>query len=272
MSGDRATLAKAGAIMAASLVLVAVLSPWLVPYDAVLPATDSFGEPLPPCWAHPCGTDELGRDVCTRLLLGARLSLFIAVVATGLAVGIGVLVGVSAGHFGGWVDSVLMRVTDSVIAFPVLLLAIALAALFEPGLWTLLLVIALVGWTGIARTVRGEVLSLRQRDYVVAAHAMGASSARIIWHHLLPGIRATVVVVAALGSGSTILLDAGLSFLGLGIPPPAPSWGRMLSESQTYYRVAPWLMLFPGAAIVYAVAAFNLLGYGLAAHFATRQR
>lgn len=271
MKGDRFSLAKVGATMTVLLLAVTLLAPWLAAYDAIQPAADSFGEPLSPRRAYPCGTDELGRDVCSRLLLGARLSLFIAAVATGLAVGIGVIVGVAAGYFGGWMDAVLMRVTDSVIAFPVLLLAIALAALFEPGLNTLLLVIAAVGWTGIARTVRGEVLSLRERDFIVAARAMGAAPGRIIWRHLLPGIRATVIVVAALGSGSTILLDAGLSFLGLGIPPPAPSWGRMLSESQTYYRVAPWLMLFPGAAIVYAVAAFNLLGYGLAARFAAQR-
>lgn len=254
-----------GVAMVLSLMLVAAMAPWLAAYDPVQPASESFGEPLSPRLGYPCGTDELGRDVCSRLLFGARLSMFIAVVATGITVAVGMLVGMCAGYAGGLVDSLLMRATDSVLAFPVLLLAIALAAVLQPGLLSLLSVIAAVGWTGVARTVRAEVMSLRERDFVIAAEAMGAAPLRVISRHLLPSVAPTVIVVAALSTSSTILLDAGLSFLGLGIPPPTPSWGRMLSESQAYYRVAPWLMLFPGLTIVYAVCAFNLLGYGLPA-------
>jgi peptide/nickel transport system permease protein len=160
-----------------------------------------------------------------------------------------------------------MRVTDVVLAFPTVLLAIALAALFEPGLTTLFVVIGLVSWTSIARTLRAEVLSLRERDYVAAARALGGSPLRLMVRHLLPNVLPTIVVMGALSTSNTILLDAGLSFLGLGVPVPTPSWGRMISDSESYYRLAPWLMIFPGLAIVYAVAAFNLLGYGLLARF-----
>ncbi len=258
-----------GMIMVATLVTLAISAPYLAPYDPVQPAVEHFGEPQPPQFPYLCGTDELGRDVCSRLLYAARLSLLIAFCATTLAVGLGTTIGLCAGYAGGWIDAVLMRLTDSVLSFPVLLLAIALAALFEPGLTSLLLVIALVGWTGIARTVRGEVLSIRERDFIEAAHAMGAEPLRIIIRHLLPSVWPTVLVLAALNTTSALLLDAGLSFLGLGIPPPTPSWGRMLSESKDYYRVAPWLMFFPGFAIAFAVTGFNLLGHGLPA---SRQR
>src|SRR5579862_3577547 len=158
-----------------------------------------------------------------------------------------------------------MRVTDVVLSFPLVLLAIALGALLEPGLRSLLIVIAVVSWTGIARIVRGEILSLRERDFVSAAHALGAGPLRVMVRHLLPNVLPTIVIMAALSISSTVLLDAGLSFLGLGVPVPTPSWGRMLSDSETYFHVAPWLMVFPGVAIVYTVAAFNFLGYGLSA-------
>jgi peptide/nickel transport system permease protein len=199
------------------------------------------------------------------VLYGARISLLVALVATSLTLLIGVTVGVCAGYFGGWVDSVLMRLTDVVLSFPALLLAIALAALFQPGLVSIFVVIAVVSWTSVARTVRGEVLSLRERDFIAAAYALGASPVRLIVRHLLPSALPTILVMGALSTSNTVLLDAGLSYLGLGVPVPIPSWGRMISDSQTYYRIAPWLMIFPGLAIVYAVVAFNFVGYGLLA-------
>jgi peptide/nickel transport system permease protein len=255
----------AGGLMVGLLVVVGVAAPWLAPFDPLMPVADSFGAPFAPGPPFLLGTDELGRDVLSRLLHGARLSLTVAVAATSITVVIGVLVGICAGFFGGWTDSALMRGTDIVLSFPLLLLAIALAAVFEPGLASLLVVIALVGWTGVARTVRAEVLSLKEREFVAAARAIGAPPLRVMVRHVLPNVLRTIAVMAALSTCNTLLLDAGLSFLGLGIPAPAPSWGRMLSDSQAYYRIAPWLMLFPGLAIVYSVAAFNLLGYGLAA-------
>ncbi|MBP1684210.1 MAG: peptide transporter permease [Deltaproteobacteria bacterium] len=263
--GSQRYLAGFGGAMIVVLVLLAVGAPWLAPYDPLRAVSESLGEPLPPGARYMLGTDELGRDVLSRLLYGARISLLVAVVATSLTLLIGTTVGVSAGYFGGWVDTVLMRCTDVVLAFPALLLAIALAALFEPGLTAILVVITLVSWTGVARTVRGEVLSLRERDFVKAAHALGAGPVRLMVRHILPNVLPTIIVMGALSTSGTVLLDAGLSYLGLGVPVPTPSWGRMISDSQTYYRLAPWLIVCPGLAIVYAVVAFNFLGYGLLA-------
>jgi len=259
-----------GGVMVAVLAVVAIVAPWAAPFDPLKAVADSIGQPFPPDSTYWLGTDELGRDLLSRLLYGARISLLVAAVATTLTVGIGVTVGLCAGYFGGWTDVVLMRITDVVLSFPALLLAMALAALFEPGLTALFVVIAVVSWTAVARAVRSEVLSLRTRDFVVAAQALGASPLRALVRHVLPNVVPTVLVMAALSTSSTVLLDAGLSYLGLGVPVPTPSWGRMISDSQTYYRIAPWLMVFPGVAIVYAVAGFNLLGYGLAARFQRR--
>jgi peptide/nickel transport system permease protein len=263
--GSQRSLAWVGGVMILLLVCVALAAPWLAPFDPLKAVADSFGDPFPPQARFLLGTDELGRDVASRLLYGARISLVVAVVATSLTLIAGVTIGVCAGHFGGWVDTVLMRLTDMVLAFPALLLAIALAALFRPGLTTIFVVIAVVSWTGVARTVRGEVLSLRERDFVAAARALGATPGRLILRHMLPNVLPTILVMGALSTSNTVLLDAGLSYLGLGVPVPTPSWGRMISDSQTYYRLAPWLMVFPGLAIVYAVVAFNLFGYGLLA-------
>ncbi len=259
-----------GGAMVFVLAAVAAVAPWAAPFDPLAAVADSIGQPFPPDTTYWLGTDELGRDLLSRLLYGARVSLLVAAVATTLTVGIGVTVGLCAGYFGGWTDVVLMRITDVVLSFPALLLAMALAALFEPGLTALFVVIAVVSWTAVARAVRSEVLSLRTRDFVIAAQALGASPLRAVVRHVLPNVVPTVLVMAALSTSGTVMLDAGLSFLGLGVPVPTPSWGRMISDSQTYYRIAPWLMVFPGVAIVYAVAGFNLLGYGLAARFQRR--
>lgn len=247
------------------LVAVALAAPWIAPFDPLKAVAESFGDPFPPAARFWLGTDELGRDILSRLIYGARVSLLVAAVATSLTLLIGVAVGVSAGYFGGWIDTLLMRLTDVVLSFPALLLAIALAALFQPGLMTIFAVIAVVSWTGVARTVRGEVLSLREREFVIAAGALGATPLRLVARHLFPNILPTILVMGALSTSNTVLLDAGLSYLGLGVPVPTPSWGRMISDSQTYYRIAPWLMIFPGLAIIYAVMAFNFLGYGLLA-------
>lgn len=268
--GRQRALGWVGGVMVALMVLAALAAPWLAPFDPLKAVAPSFGDPTPPGVPFLLGTDELGRDVLSRLLYGARVSLLVATVATTMTLVIGVAVGVSAGYVGGWIDTVLMRLTDVVLAFPALLLAIALAALFEPGLATIFVVIGLVSWTGVARTVRGEVLSLRERDYVTAARALGSSPLRLMLRHVVPNVLPTIIVMGALSTSNTVLLDAGLSYLGLGVPVPTPSWGRMISDSQTYYRLAPWLMIFPGLAIVYAVAAFNFLGYGLLARFGRR--
>jgi peptide/nickel transport system permease protein len=268
--GSQRYLGWVGGVMVAVMVGVALAAPWLAPFDPLKAVAPSFGDPSPPGLPFLLGTDELGRDMLSRLLYGARISLLVAVVATTMTLVIGVAIGVTAGYVGGWVDTALMRLTDVVLAFPALLLAIALAALFEPGLGTIFVVIGVVSWTGVARTLRGEALSLRERDYVAAARALGGSPLRLMLRHVLPNVVPTIIVMGALSTSNTVLLDAGLSYLGLGVPVPTPSWGRMISDSQTYYRLAPWLMVFPGLAIVYAVTAFNFLGYGLLARFGRR--
>lgn len=256
--------------MVALMVLAALAAPAVAPFDPLKAVAQSFGDPSPPRRPFLLGTDELGRDELSRLLYGARVSLLVATVATTMTLLIGVAIGVTAGYVGGWVDTLLMRLTDVVLAFPALLLAIALAALFEPGLRTLFVVIGVVSWTSIARALRGEVLSLRERDYVAAARALGGSPARLMLRHIVPNVLPTILVMGALSTSNTLLLDAGLSYLGLGVPVPTPSWGRMISDSETYYRLAPWLMVCPGLAIVYAVTAFNLLSYGLLARCGRR--
>ena len=252
-----------GLVMGALLVVLAVVGPVVAPFDPTEPVAAELSEPRPPGAPFYLGTDDLGRDVLSRLLHGARISLLVGLVAMTVTMAIGTTIGLAAGYFGGTVDVVLMRFTDVMLAFPGLLLAVALVAVLRPSLWTIFIVIGLVSWTGVARVVRGETLSLRERDFVVAARAMGAGHRRIVLRHIVPNVAPTLVVIAALSTSGTILLDAGLSFLGIGVPPPTPTWGRMMQEAASYYRVAPWLMLFPGLAVLYAVLAFNLIAYGL---------
>jgi ABC-type dipeptide/oligopeptide/nickel transport system permease subunit len=252
----------AGAIMIASLFIVAIGAPMLAPYDPARAVASSFGDPQGPSRAFLLGADDLGRDVLSRIIWGARISLTVGIAAMAVTLTIGVVIGLLAGFFGGVVDFLLMRFTDTMLAFPTLLLAMAFVTVLRPSLLTILLVIGLVSWTSIARVVRAETLSLVQRDFVFAARALGAPSYRLIASHILPNVLPIIVVMAVLGTSGTQLLDAGLSFLGLGVPPPTPSWGRMIEEASMYFRTAPWLALFPGLAIFYAVLGFNLLGYG----------
>jgi peptide/nickel transport system permease protein len=246
------------------LVAFAIFGPTLAPFDPTAPVAPHLAEPTPPGAPFYLGTDDLGRDVLSRLLYGARISLLVGLVAMVVTMAIGTAIGLAAGYYGGIVDTVLMRFTDVMLAFPGLLLAVALVAVLRPSVWTIFVVIGLVSWTGVARVVRSETLSLRERDFVIAARAMGAGGGRIVLRHILPNVAPTLIVIAALSTSGTILLDAGLSFLGIGVPPPTPTWGRMIQEASTYYRVAPWLMAFPGLAVLYAVLAFNLIAYGLA--------
>ena len=253
-----------GMALLALLTLVAVLAPVLAPFDP-LASTARVGDPLPPDARHWLGTDALGRDVLSRLIFGARLSLGVAAAAMLVTLLIGVSIGLGAGYAGGPVDTFLMRLTDLMLGLPALLLAVALAAVLEPSTRNLLLVIGLVSWTTVARVVRGEVHALGERDFVTAARALGAGPLRQSLRHLLPGVARTIVSLAALSTSSTLLLEAGLSFLGLGVPPPAPSFGRMVGEGATYYRTAPWLIVFPGLGIMLAVLACNLVAQGLLA-------
>jgi peptide/nickel transport system permease protein len=252
----------AGALMVLSLLVMAIFAPLLAPHDPARAVADTFGDPGAPSRAFPLGTDQLGRDVLSRIIYGARISLTVGIAAMAVTMTIGVTIGLLSGFFGGTVDFVLMRFTDVMLTLPALLLAMAFVAVLSPSLLNILLVIGLVSWTGVARIVRAETLTMTQRDFVLAARALGAPSARLILRHVLPNVMPIIVVIAVLGTSGTLLLDAGLSFLGLGVPPPIPSWGRMIEEATTYFRTAPWLGAFPGLAIFYAVLGFNLLGYG----------
>jgi peptide/nickel transport system permease protein len=251
-----------GALMVTSLAVAAVFAPLLAPHDPTRAVAASFGDPGAPSPAFPLGTDQLGRDVLSRIIYGARISLTVGVTAMLVTMIIGVAIGLLAGFFGGAADFVLMRFTDIMLTLPALLLAMAFVAVLRPSLLNILMVIGLVSWTGVARVVRAETLSMVQRDFVLAARALGAPPLRLIIRHVFPNVMPIIVVMAVLGTSGTLLLDAGLSFLGLGVPPPTPSWGRMIEEATSYFRTAPWLALFPGIAIFYAVLGFNLLGYG----------
>lgn len=262
-TGRSRALELVGGAMVLGLLAVALLAPVLAPHDPTRAVAPTFGDPGAPSWAFPMGTDELGRDVLSRIIYGARISLTVGVAAMAVTLTIGVAVGLLSGFFGGAADFLLMRFTDVMLTLPALLLAMAFVSVLKPSLLSILLVIGLVSWTGIARVVRAETLSMAGRDFVSAARALGASPVRLIARHVLPNVVPMIVVMAALGTSGTLLLDAALSFLGLGVPPPTPSWGRMIEEATMYFRTAPWLAAFPGLAIFYAVLGFNLLGYGV---------
>ena len=259
-------LALLGLVIVAIVVAGAVLAPWLTGYDPNEQMFDGLtieGSPLPPSVQYWLGTDLLGRDLLTRILYGARTSLIIGIVANGVALLIGTLVGVTAGYFRGWIGSALMRFTDLMMAFPALLLAICLAAVFQPSLWIVAMVIALVNWVQTARVIYTETSSLAEREFIDAERTIGASSARILFRHILPHLLPTIIVWGTLGISTTVLLEATLSYLGIGVQPPTASWGNIIFENQTYFQAAPWLVFFPGAAILALALAFNLIGDAL---------
>ncbi len=218
---------------------------------------------MPPSWAHPLGTDQLGRDVLVRMLYGARISLLVGFVAVGIATFIGVVLGAVAGYYGGWADSVVMRFVDIMLCFPSFFLILAVIAFLDPSIWNIMIVIGLTSWMGVARLVRAEFLSLRERDYVLAAQALGASDIRLIFRHILPNALTPVLVSATLGIAGAILTESALSFLGIGVQPPTPSWGNMLIDGKQTLGIAWWLSVFPGLAILFTVLGYNLLGEGI---------
>jgi len=243
------------------LLLLAVLGPVIAPAS---PVDQRLDEGLRgPSWEHPLGQDRLGRDELSRLLAGARLSLGVGVSVVGVSLVVGVLVGGMAGSLGGWVDEALMRVTDTLLAFPGLLLAIAFTAVWGPGLDHVILALCLMGWVSYARLTRGQLLSLREEEYVTAARAIGVGWPRLLRVHLLPNLLAPLLVETSFGMAGAIVAEAGLSFLGLGVQPPTASWGSMLAEGRAFGLLAPHLTLAPGLAIMTAVMGLNLLGDGL---------
>ncbi|MFN4140367.1 ABC transporter permease [Aestuariivirga sp.] len=262
----RDKLAVAGLLIIIVFVAAAVAAPVLAPYNPSEQFFDGLtleGSPLPPNERFWFGTDTNGRDQFSRLLYGAQTSLLIGIVANGIAVTVGTALGLVAGYVRGLPGSAIMRFTDLMMAFPPLLLAIALAAILKPGLNIVILVIALVNWVQIARVIYTETVSLSEREYIEAARALGAGTGRILVRHILPHLVPTVIVYATLGIATTVLLEAMLSFLGRGVQPPTPAWGMMIFESQSYFLNAPWLVFIPGAAILILALAFNLVGDGL---------
>jgi ABC-type dipeptide/oligopeptide/nickel transport system permease subunit len=272
-------LAAAGFIVL--LVLIAIFAKQVVelvgarpPNDQASKYLDSFGTPTGPSGHNVFGVDELGRDLFSRVVYGARVSLEVAIIATALSVALGVVVGMVAGYYRGWVDTVLSRVIDVLLAFPILLLGLGIGAscslgngclggLLKPGLSVVVFIIAFVNWTYIARIIRGQVLSMREKEFVDAARALGASDGRIIFREILPNLVAPIIVYSTLIIPTNILFEAALSFLGVGVQPPNPSWGKMIAKASEIFDTAPWYMIFPGAALLLTVLAFNLLGDGL---------
>lgn len=253
--------AVAGALVVLFMVVLSFLAPFITPYD---PNTlDAYHVLLPPSHSHWFGTDEVGRDVFTRMAFGARISLMVGFVAIGIATLIGTVVGLVAGYYGGWVDSLLMRFVDIMFCFPTFFLILAVITLREPSIINIMLIIGLTGWMGVSRLVRAEVLTIRERDYVLAARAIGCSDFRIIFRHIMPNALGPVLVYATLGIAGAILTESSLSFLGIGVPPPTPSWGNILTSGKEFLEFAWWLFLFPGLAITVTSLSYYLVGEGI---------
>ena len=254
-------LMVAGSGLVLLLLFISLLAPWLAPYDpGKIDLTNVLSSPS---MNHLFGTDQLGRDVLSRMIWGARISLKVGFVATGVAIIIGTILGAVAGYYGGWVDSVIMRFVDIMLCFPTFFLILAVIAFLEPSIWNIMIIIGLTGWMGVTRLVRADFISLRERDFVQAARAIGAGDLRIIFLHILPNAMASILVAATLGIAGAILTESALSFLGIGVQPPTPSWGNILTAGKDNIDIAWWLSLYPGLAILITVVGYNLLGEGI---------
>ncbi len=255
-------LAAIGVVLVAVFVLCAVFAPWLAPHDpAQITLPDRLESPSAQHW---CGTDELGRDICSRLIYGARISMLVGSSVVALSLGLGLIIGSVAGYYGGRIDRfVNVLIMNAFLSFPGILLAIAFVAFRGPGIFNLILALSLGGWVGYARLVRAQVLATREREFVEAARALGATDLRVIVHHILPNIIQPVIVQAAIGMAGAILAEATMSFLGLGVPPPTASWGAMLNDARAHLFDAPHLVLFPAATVMLAVLSFNFIGDAL---------
>ncbi|MBI3596026.1 MAG: ABC transporter permease [Nitrospirae bacterium] len=253
--------ALAGGLIVLSVFFMAVLAPVLSPYDPAYIDVERIL--VGPTEAHPLGTDELGRDVLSRMIWGSRISLLVGFVAVGILILIGTLIGAVAGYYGGWPDDVLMQLVDIMLSVPTFFLILAVIAFVGPNIWNVMIIIGATSWMGVARFVRGQFLALKEVDYVTAARAVGAKDRRIIFFHILPNAMSPVYVSAVLGVAGAILVESSLSFLGLGVQPPMPSWGNIITSGKDMIDIAWWLTLFPGLAILITVLGYNLLGEGL---------
>ena len=259
-----------GIVVVAMLATIAVLAPFIVPYG---PSDINIKDALlAPSRAHIFGTDHLGRDVFSRIIYGTRISLSIGFVAVGISVLIGIIMGSVAGYYGKKIDNILMRFVDIMLCFPSFFLILAVVAMLEPNILSIMIVIGITSWMGVARLIRAEILTLKERDFILASKALGASDFRIILRHLIPNAIAPVLVSAVLGVAAAVLLESSLSFLGLGVQPPTPSWGNILMEGKASLGVCWWLMFFPGFFILITVLGYNLLGEGLREYFNPSKR
>jgi peptide/nickel transport system permease protein len=254
-------LAVAGSVVVLLLFAVSLFAPWLAPCDPN--AIDLKNVLAPPAAGHLFGTDPLGRDVLSRMIWGAGISLKVGFVATGIAILIGTILGALAGYYGGVADAIIMRFVDIMLCFPTFFLILAVIAILEPSIWNIMIVIGLTGWMGVTRLVRADFIALKERDFVQAARAIGAGDCRIIFLHILPNAMASVLVTATLGVAGAILTESALSFLGIGVQPPTPSWGNILTAGKDNIDIAWWLSLYPGLAILITVLGYNLLGEGI---------
>jgi peptide/nickel transport system permease protein len=258
----RQPLAALGILLLAGFVLCAIFAPWLAPQDPA--RIDLTGRLLAPGHGHWFGTDELGRDILSRTLYGARISLMVAVSVVSLSLSVGLIAGALAGFYGGWTDTVInVYVTNAFMALPGILLAIAFVAFLGPGLFNLVLALSISGWVGYARLVRAQVMAVKEREFVEAARALGASDLRLLGRHILPNIVQPLIVQAAIGMAGAVLAEATLSFLGLGVPPPTSSWGVMLNDARSHLFDSPHLVVFPAIAVMLAVLSFNFIGDAL---------
>jgi len=254
-------MAVLGTVIVFTLFFLALFAAELSPYD---PNAINLQEVLsPPSARHPFGTDQLGRDVLSRMIWGSRISLQVGFVATGLSILIGCLLGALAGYYGGWIDALIMRFVDIMLCFPTFFLILAVVAFLEPSIINIMVVIGITNWMGITRLVRADFISLRERDFVLAAKSIGASNLRIIFRHILPNAMASILVSATFGVAGAILTESALSFLGIGVQPPTPSWGNILTAGKDNIDIAWWLSLYPGLAILITVLGYNLLGEGI---------
>ncbi|NCO68586.1 MAG: peptide ABC transporter permease [Nitrospirae bacterium CG_4_10_14_0_8_um_filter_41_23] len=258
---SRNRLSVIGAVTVLLLITISLLAPFIAPYDPT--AIDVRHTLSPPSKTHLLGTDELGRDLLSRIIWGSRVSLKVGFVAVGIAIVIGIIIGAIAGFYGGKVDAILMRFVDIMLAFPTFFLILAVISILEPNIFTIMAVIGITSWMDVARLVRAEFLSLKERDFVGAARAVGVSDTRLIFRHILPNALSPVFVAATFGVAGAILIESGLSFLGLGVQPPDPSWGNILTSGKDNIEVAWWLSLYPGLAILITVLSYNLVGEGL---------
>ncbi len=268
---ERQPLAAIGLALIVLFLVCAAFAPWLAPQDPA--QLDLTGRLMPPSAAHWFGTDELGRDIFSRILFGARISMIVSISVVGLSLSVGLAAGCVAGFYGGWLDTLLnVYLTNAFLALPGILLAIALIAFLGPGLGNVILALAISGWVGYARLVRGQVIAIKQREFVEAARALGASDLRVIARHILPNILQPLIVQAAIGMAGAVLAEATLSFLGLGVPPPAASWGSMLNDGRSHLFDSPHLVFFPAIAVMLCVLSFNFIGDALRDYLDPRTR